>query len=1010
MIARSWRRRLRASRREAEPLRARANGRYVCSVTPSVPPVSVSRAVLLTDLVGSTALARGLGEARVAELWARHDRIARDLLHRFSGREIDKSDGFLLLFDDVPQAVAFASAYHAALAEIAVVESIPDGFAARAGIHYGLVTLRENPPEDVRRGAKPMEVEGVAKAIAARTMSIAIGGQTLLTAAARDRLSDPTEDTVVQGHGHFMMKGVPEALALYEVGARGCAPLVPPPDGDKAFRVVKDADGWRPARDIPTNLPAERDAFFGRSAELRALADEIDDGARLVSVLGPPGTGKTRFARRFASQWRGDFPGGVWLCDLTAVSSLADLCQVVGAAADIPPDQGDPVVHIGRVLAARPRTLLVLDNCERVVEHGQASIAEWLSVAPELVAVATSRARLRLRGERVVGLEPLPLPPPELGPAVALFVERARQVQSQFDLSAENMAIVADVVCRLDGLPLAIELAAARVRSMDPAAIRDRLNQRFRILVGGQRDAASRQTTLRGAIDWSWDLCSPAERRAAAALSVFRGGFDLAAAEAVIGDDPSAPPAFELVEELADKSLVRTSETPDGVRFSLYESIREYLAERLESQGEGVTARTRHAQHYGQACPPNTTRTRWPSAAQRRAVRDLDNLRAAHAWAAKRELPEAPGLAVVVAHVLALVGQIDEALAVLEAFESSDAGLHVAALTCRGLAELDRGRPDVAIATLTSAVERADQSGHPVLQALPRWKLAFSLWRLGRAGVGPILEEALARLPAEVDPLIRADVGFVLGVEAMHQGRIDEAAPYYERLLAAADASREPAAQVGIYGNIAILRRVQGRTEEAIDWSRRGIVIARDMHERMTEVLQTCNLTMFLFDAGRVEEALALAWSNHAATKALGARRAKVFCTNILVMALLAEGDVDGAATMCTVSDDDLRTDRRSRATYVGGLACIAAARGAIDEADRTLSEVRAEAEALHDFPVDLSVRAFSAWIEVQRARHGHGDRDAQLASARARCDTLEGMWSGFAQRVRRMADEVEAG
>ncbi len=979
-------------------MRARRNGRYVAPVSPSVPPVSVAKAVLLTDLVGSTALARGVGEARVAELWARHDRVARDLLLRFSGREIDKSDGFLLLFDDVPQAVSFASAYHAALAEIAAVESIPDGYAARAGIHYGLVTLRENPPADVRRGAKPMEVEGVAKAIAARTMSIAIGGQTLLTAAARERLSDPSEDTVLQGHGLFMMKGVPEPLALYEVGVRGRAPLVPPPDGDKAFRVVRDGDGWRPARDIPTNLPAERDTFFGRSAELRALADELDGGARLVSVLGPPGTGKTRFARRFASQWRGDFPGGVWLCDLTAVSSLADLCQVVGGAADIPPDQGDRVAHIGRVLAARPRTLLVLDNCERVVEHGQASIAEWLSVAPELVVVATSRTRLRLRGERVVGLEPLPLPPPDLGPAVALFVERARQVQPQFDLSAENMAIVADVVCRLDGLPLAIELAAARVRSMDPAAIRDRLHQRFRILVGGQRDAASRQATLRGAIDWSWDLCSPAERRAAVALSVFRGGFDLAAAEAVIGDDPSAPPAFELVEELADKSLVRTSETPDGVRFSLYESIREYLAEHLESREEGVTARTRHAQHYGLACPPNTTRTRWPSAAQKRTVRELDNLRAAHAWAAKSALPEAPGLAVAVAQVLALVGQVDEALAVLDAFESSDAGLDVAALMCRGLAELDRGRPDVAIATLTSAVERADQSGHSVLQALPRWRLAFSLWCLGRPGVGRIVEEALARLPAEVDPMMRAQVGFVLGVEALHEGRIDEAAPYYERFLAAAEASREPAAQLGIYGNMAILRRAQGRTGDAIDWGLRATALARDLHERTIEVTNTVVLTQVLLDAGRREEAIALAWSNHAATKSIGARRPHLWCAAILVMALLAEGDVEQAAALCTLGD------------HLGGLACIAAARGAIDEADRTLSEVRAEAEALHDLPVDVSVAAFSAWIEVQRARHGHGDRDAQLASARARCDTLEGMWSRFAERVRRMADEVEAG
>ncbi len=990
-----------------EPLPPRRKRRYGALVTSPASSLSVERALLLTDLVGSTALARGLGEARVAELWARHDRVARDLLQRFSGLEIDKSDGFLLLFDDVAQAAAFASAYHAALAEIATVEAISDGFAARAGIHYGLVTLRENPPSDVLRGAKPIEVEGVAKAIAARTMSIAIGGQTLLTAAARERLSDPPDDTVLQQHGLYMLKGVPEPMALHEVGTRGKAPLLPPPDGDKVFRVVRDGDGWRPARDIPTNLPAERDTFFGRAIELRALADEIEGGARLVSVLGPPGTGKTRFVRRFAAQWRGEFSGGVWLCDFTAASSLADLCQVVGAAADIPPEQGDPVAHIGRALAARSRTLLVLDNCERVVEHGQASVAAWLSVAPALVVVATSRTRLRLRGERVVSLEPLPLPPPELGPAVALFVERARQVQSQFELTAQNMAIVADIVRRLDGLPLAIELAAARVRSMDPAAIRDRLGQRFRILVGGQRDADSRQATLRGAIDWSWDLCSPAEQRAAAALSVFQGGFDLAAAEAVIGDDdPSAPPAFELVEELADKSLVRTSETPEGVRFSLYESIREYLAERLESQG-GDLARTRHAQHYSQACPANTTRTRWPSVAQKRAVRELDNVRSARAWAAERALPEAPRLAVVVGQVLSLVGQVAEALAVIDGFESRDAALTVAALVCRGLAELDRGRPDAAIATLTAAVACADASGDPALQALPRGKLAFAMWRLGRGGLRPIVEEALARLPAAVDPLVRADVAFVLGVEALHEGRIDEAAPFYERFLAAAEASQEPAAQLGIYGNMAILRQAQGRTDEAIDWSRRAIALARDRHERIIEVTVVFILTKALLEGGRGEEALALAWTNHAATKALGARRVHLMTTNQLVVTLLAEGDVEGAAALCTLDDDALRTDRRGRATYLAGLACIAATRGQIEDASRSLAEARAEAEALHDPYVDASVAAHSAWTEVEYARHGHGDRATLLASARARCDALSGTWTRFAERVVRRAGEV---
>jgi predicted ATPase len=976
------------------------------SSTPSCAPVF--RALIVTDLVGSTTIARRLGEARVGELWARHDRVARDLLRRFSGLEIDKSDGFLLLFEDVAPAVAFASAYHAALAEIAEAEWIPDGFAARAGIHFGPVTLRENPPADVRRGAKPIEVEGVAKAIAARTMSVAIGGQTLLTADARARIVDLPDDAVLMDHGLFKMKGVQEPLSLCEVGARARAPLVPPTDGDKVFRVVTHGDGWRPARDIPTNLPAERDSFFGRSAELRALAEELDGGARLVSVLGPPGTGKSRFARRFASQWCGDFPGGAWLCDVSAAGSLEDLCRLVDAAADIPSEPGDAAARIGRVFAARDRTLLLLDNCERVVEHGEASIAAWLSVAPALVIVATSRTRLRLRGERIVALEPLPIPPPDLGPAVSLFAERARQVQSQFELNAQNITVVADIVRRLDGLPLAIELAAARVRSMDPSTIRDRLGQRFRILVGGQRDAASRQATLRGAIDWSWDLCSPAERHAAAALSVFRGGFDLAAAEAVIGDDdPSAPPAFELVEALADKSLVCTSETPEGVRFDLYESIREYLTERLAPE-DGETARARHAAHYARTCPPNTTRAVWPAAAQKRAVRELDNLKAANAWAATRGLPEAPSLAVAVGQILALDGRAGQTLDVLDAFASSDPALTVAALTCRGLAALDLGRTDAALAALGAAVERADACGDPVLQALSRERLAFSWWRLGRDGLEQLMDDALSRLPAGVDPLLLAEVAFVLGIKALNEGRVDEAAPYYERFLAAAEASQEPASQLRIYGNLSNLRHVQGRDEEAIAWCRRAIALARDLHQRILEVLLTHNLSEFLLGAGRDEEAVALAWSNHASARALGVQRQHLASTNLLVTSLLGEGDVPRASSLCTLGEDVLLTDRRHRAAYLGCLACIAASEGSFDEARRALAEAQEESEALRDPRVSASVAASRAWCDVYRAAQAQEDPAALLTSARALCGPLPRMWSRFAARVLRIADEVE--
>ncbi len=260
-------------------------------------------ALLLTDIVGSTELAATLGNKAAAALSAAHDRIARDLLQVWRGREIDKTDGMLMLFESADAAAGYALAYHRALAALDL------RLKARAGLHVGAVTLRANPPADVARGAKPVEVEGIANPIAARVMSLSLGGQTLMTAEARDALG-PT-DLCVQSHGHWRMKGVAEPAELFEIGDAS-APFRPPPDGAKVYRVVREGERWLPLREIRHSLPAERDAFVGRSEPLAELARRFDSGARLVSVLGIGGAGKTRFATHFAWTWLGDFPGGLW--------------------------------------------------------------------------------------------------------------------------------------------------------------------------------------------------------------------------------------------------------------------------------------------------------------------------------------------------------------------------------------------------------------------------------------------------------------------------------------------------------------------------------------------------------------------------------------------------------------------------------------------------------------------------------------------------------------------------
>ena len=542
-------------------------------------------ALIFTDLVDSTRLVERLGDAEAARVWAEHDRCARALMQVHDGREIDRSDGFFLLFADVVQAAGFALAYHLALADLAL--------EARVGLHVGAVTLRENGPEDVARGAKRTEVEGLAKPFAARVMALARGGQTLLSAAARRALGDALPAGAgIESHGHYRLKGVDTPVEVFELGVRGPCAFTPPSDADKAYRVVRAGDLWRPLREVRHNLPAERDAFIGRTAELHALAQRLDAGARLLTVIGPGGTGKTRFVRRYGWAWLGDWPGGVCFCDLSEARSLDGVLRAVAVALDVPLGKDDPVVQLGHAIAGRGRCLVILDNFEQVLVHAAATVGRWLDRAADAAFVVTSRERLHLTGEEVFPVEPLPLEQE----AIELFSARARAQRPDFVLDATNRAAVAEVVRLLDGLPLAIELAAARVRVLSPAQLVERMRNRFALLAG-VRGAAARQATLRAAIDWSWDLLTPWEQAALAQCSVFEGGFTLDAAEAVfeLSAWPEAPAAMDAVQALVDKSLLRTWNRADAGRydleephFGMYLSIHEYAAEKLKASRPGA--------------------------------------------------------------------------------------------------------------------------------------------------------------------------------------------------------------------------------------------------------------------------------------------------------------------------------------------------------------------------------------------------------------------------------------
>ncbi len=547
-------------------------------------------ALLLTDVVNSTRLTEQLEESAATALWSAHDRLARDLIPLWRGREIDKTDGMLVLFDSVDDAVGYALAYHAGLRERAL------GIEARAGIHYGSVSLRPNPPDDIARGAKPIEVDGIALPMVARIMGVAAGGQTLLSEDARRALGASRHR--IQSHGHWRLHGIAEPIELFEVAPQGAA-FTPPADSAKAFRVVRQGETWQPVRDLRHSLPAERDSFVGRRGELDALAAKLHAGARLVSVLGTGGVGKTRLVTRFAWTRRTDYPGGVWFCDLAQARDLNGIVFAVAQGLEVPLGQSDPVVQLGQAIAGRGDCLVILDNFEQVARLAEDTLGRWLERAPQAHFLITTREVLGVVGEEV-----LDVPPLETTDAVELFLKRAEAARHNYAPGRDDLRAVEQLTKVLDGLPLAIELAASRVRVMAPRTLLARMSDRFDVLLS-HAGRSDRQATLRAAFDWSWELLSDAEKRSLAGLSVFRGGFTLSSAGAVMGtgSNGSKPSVVDVLQWLVDKSFIRRVSDD---RFDLLESVREYAAQHLRSEGrfEGsgpaceAEARTRHRRFF----------------------------------------------------------------------------------------------------------------------------------------------------------------------------------------------------------------------------------------------------------------------------------------------------------------------------------------------------------------------------------------------------------------------------
>jgi len=580
---------------------------------------------LFTDIEGSTKLAQSHRD-KWESLRARHHTILR------SAMDVHNGYVFQIIGD------AFCVAFHTAGDALrAAVKSQTDLYnedwndtpiKVRMGINTGTAQVSENTDHSVDyKGYTSM-------ARVQRLMSAAHGGQTLISLATEELVRDE----------------MPENISLRDMGERRLKDLIRPehiyqlviPNLPIDFPPLKTLDAYR------HNLPIQMTSFIGREKEIAEIAQAIREH-RLVTLTGIGGTGKTRLSLQASADLIDEFPDGIWFIQLAPISDASLIPQAVASVWNVHEQSGRALSELLIEYVRTKHLLLVLDNCEHVAEASARFTDELLHNAPNLKILATSRVTLNLAGEMTYPVNPLALPDPQkLIPltaltqyeAVRLFIERAITVRPIFSVTNANAPAVAQICQHLDGIPLAIELAAARMRALSPDEIAARLGDRFNLLTGGSRTALPRQQTLRATMDWSYDLLPDRERMLLNQLSVFTGNFSLEAVESVfIGKNETKTNTLDLLTALVDNSLVLVEEGNIETRYRLLETVRQYALEKLAESGEVDTVRDRHLDYFLKLT--ETAEPKLRSAQQliwlNRLETEHDNLREALEWSLGRE-------------------------------------------------------------------------------------------------------------------------------------------------------------------------------------------------------------------------------------------------------------------------------------------------------------------------------------------------------------------------------------
>jgi len=731
---------------------------------------------LFTDIEGSTRLLQRLGAAEYRAVFEDHARLIREAIAVGEGVEVStEGDAFFAVFPSAPRAMVAAVEAQRSLAGY----PWPEGGSVRVrmGLHTG---------EGIRGGDNYM---GLDVHRAARIASAGHGGQVLVSDTVRTLVHRALPISVtLRDLGEHRLKDLADREHLYQV-------------------VVPDLPGeFPPPRSLdarPHNLPVQLTEFIGRKSEL-ATIQALLAGARLLTLTGPGGTGKTRLALRTAAEVLGDFSDGVSFVSLAPVRDPQLLASSVAQTLGVSESPGRAVLDAVKEHLVDKQMLLVLDNFEQILPAAS-QVAEFLAAAPDLKVLVTSRAPLRLAGEQVFPVPPLEVPEADetgdpkallAGDAVALFVQRAGAVDPGFSLTSGNAAAVAEIVARLDGLPLAIELAAARLNLFPPGVLLDRLIHGLALLRSANAGLPARHRTLHDAIGWSYDLLEPSEQALLGRLAVFVGGFSLDAAEAVAAGAPVTD-VLEGLASLLDNSLLRRR-VREQARFEMLETIREYALARLAEKDEGREIWRRHVVFFLELARMGRPELARP-ASETWLVRldgEHDNLRAALDWACsagEAELALDLGAALwrfwhERGHFREARRRLEDLLALLlslpESRQRDERELELRTALGVPLVILDGyGAPETR-ETYVRAQELSERLGQPpsgpVLRGLALASLAQAELR-DSYGLGVrLLEQA----ETEVDPVLLVEAHYVMGVSSFWMGELDRSRFHLEQALA----------------------------------------------------------------------------------------------------------------------------------------------------------------------------------------------------------------------------------